>query len=68
MRIGSTPRILLAVALLSAARSDAAVFVVDTTEDAVDVTPGDGLCETASGACALRAAVIETNALAGPDR
>jgi CSLREA domain-containing protein len=47
--------------------ADAATFTVDTTKDAVDAAPGDGLCATAAGACSLRAAVQEANALAGPD-
>jgi CSLREA domain-containing protein len=42
-------------------------FVVDTEVDAVDSDPGDGICETAAGDCSLRAAVQETNALAGED-
>ncbi|HZR81294.1 MAG TPA: choice-of-anchor Q domain-containing protein [Candidatus Binatia bacterium] len=45
----------------------AARFGVDSTEDDVDAAPGDGLCRTAAGACTLRAAVQETNALAGED-
>ena len=38
-------------------------FVVNTTVDAVDAAPGDGICATAEAACSLRAAVQETNAL-----
>jgi CSLREA domain-containing protein len=39
-------------------------LVVNTTEDAVDVNPGDGICEIAvgTGICSLRAAIQETNA------
>jgi len=44
-----------------------ATFIVDTTDDDVDVAPGDGICATASGACALRAAVQEANRLPGED-
>jgi hypothetical protein len=40
---------------------------VDSTTDAVDTSPGDGLCATAGGECTLRAAVQETNALPGAD-
>lgn len=42
---------------------------VNSTEDAVDLDPGDGVCETApdNGVCTLRAAVLETNALSGQD-
>jgi CSLREA domain-containing protein len=52
---------------LSSGDAGAVVFVVDTTTDAVDANPGDGTCDTGSGACALRAAIQEANALAGAD-
>lgn len=39
-------------------------FAVDTTIDGVDAAPGDGQCATARGTCSLRAAVMESNALA----
>jgi CSLREA domain-containing protein len=40
----------------------AAVWNVDSTLDAVDALPGDGLCTVAgSGACSLRAAIQEAN-------
>lgn len=48
-------------------------FVAASTADAVDTTPGDGVCDsdgdTADDAsdCTLRAAVMEANALGGPD-
>lgn len=42
-------------------------FVVTTTLDEVDANPGDAVCATAAGACTLRAAVQEANALVGPD-
>ena len=54
-------------ALLLATPAQAAVFVVNSAVDSVDALPGDGVCADASGACTLRAAVMETNALAGPD-
>ncbi len=40
-------------------------FDVDTVDDGVDVAPGDGACATSAGACSLRAAIMETNALEG---
>ncbi|MGH1342158.1 MAG: choice-of-anchor Q domain-containing protein [Nannocystales bacterium] len=40
-------------------------FSVDTTNDTVDINPGDGLCRDAEGYCSLRAAVMELNALGG---
>ncbi len=42
-----------------------ATFTVDSTGDAGDATPGDGICATAGGACTLRAAVQESNTQAG---
>ena len=47
-------------------------FTVDDTVDAVDANPGDGRCATAArdpgdAVCTLRAAVMEANALPGPD-
>ncbi len=48
-------------------RSLATSFRVDSTIDAVDANPGDGVCATAAGQCTLRAAIQETNALPGPD-
>lgn len=43
----------------------AGTFTVNSTVDAVDANPGDGVCETASGngVCTLRAAILEGNAL-----
>src|SRR6266478_3035039 len=49
------------------ARAEAATFTVNCTMDDVDAAPGDGICSTATGACTLRAAIQETNALPGPD-
>lgn len=49
------------------AQSPAAPLQVDSAVDAVDAAPGDGACRTAAGTCTLRAAVMEANALAGPD-
>jgi len=40
-------------------------FSVGSTADGVDAVPGDGVCQTAALTCTLRAAVQETNALAG---
>ncbi|MEZ5244998.1 MAG: hypothetical protein R2707_07875 [Acidimicrobiales bacterium] len=51
--------------LVSACHQNGTVFAVDTTDDTVDITPGDGLCADANGNCSLRAAVIEANALPG---
>jgi len=43
------------------------VFTVNSTTDADDANPGDGLCATSAGECTLRAAVTEANALPGQD-
>ncbi len=47
----------------------AATFTVNSTIDAIDAKRGDGICETApgNGVCTLRAAIQESNALAGAD-
>lgn len=42
-------------------------FDVDTTADAVDALPGDGLCRTTRNECSLRAAIMESNTSAGHD-
>src|SRR5438552_3748928 len=44
-----------------------AVFVVNSLVDGVDAHPGDGVALTADGHTTLRAAVMEANALPGPD-
>jgi hypothetical protein len=48
-------------------RSLLAVFTVNTLLDTVDANPGDGVALDAAGTTSLRAAVMETNALAGND-
>lgn len=40
-------------------------FTLNSTADAVDATPGDGLCDDGGGNCTLRAAIQESNALGG---
>jgi CSLREA domain-containing protein len=56
-----------AAVLLMTQMAEAALFKVDSTEDFGDVDPGDGVCKALTGACTLRAAVQEANALAGAD-
>jgi uncharacterized repeat protein (TIGR01451 family) len=48
------------------AAASAQPFFVDSPEDAGDGRLGDGECATASGACTLRAAIQEANAMGGP--
>ena len=45
----------------------AAVFLVTSPLDETDVQPGDAICATGQGICTLRAAIQESNALAGQD-
>jgi CSLREA domain-containing protein len=52
---------------MSATPAMATTFMVDSTADAVDASPGDGTCASTSDGCTLRAAVQEANALAGSD-
>jgi CSLREA domain-containing protein len=64
--IRARPRIPIAVALLATLASPpviAATFTVDSTVDLPDASPGDGSCAAVGGACTLRAAVQEANAL-----
>src|SRR5437773_2640657 len=55
----------LVLAVVRPPVAHAATFTVDSTVDAVDAAPGDGVCATAGGTCTLRAAVQEANALGG---
>lgn len=43
-------------------------FVVNTTEDTIDVAKGDGKCADSKGKCSLRAAVMESNSTPGLDK
>ncbi|HUM70200.1 MAG TPA: CSLREA domain-containing protein, partial [Chloroflexota bacterium] len=54
---------------LSSSAAPTAVFTVNSTADATDAAPGNGVCETApgNGICTLRAAIQESNTLAGAD-
>ncbi|HSC09666.1 MAG TPA: choice-of-anchor Q domain-containing protein, partial [Rhodanobacteraceae bacterium] len=69
---GNRPALFMLVALLACLPAPplaAATFAVNSPADLADVNKGDGLCETAAGPgnCTLRAALDETNALAGAD-
>ncbi|MCI0399666.1 MAG: hypothetical protein L0332_25360 [Chloroflexi bacterium] len=59
----------LALSAANGPTNAGATFTVNSPADAADALPGDSLCETAAGnnTCTLRAAVQETNALAGTD-
>ena len=51
----------LAVAAVVPVAATALTYEVDSTEDEGDEDPGAGGCETAAGACTLRAALEESN-------
>ncbi len=42
-------------------------LIVNSTVDAVDTNPGDGVCRTGAGTCTLRAAIQEANAVDDPN-
>ncbi len=58
---------MLVMAATMGVSAPAAEFTVNTTADTVDVNPGDGVAIDKNGSCSLRAAVMEANALVGPD-
>ena len=48
--------------------AEAATLMVNSGDDEPDANPGDGNCRsTVTSRCTLRAAIMEANALAGPD-
>lgn len=57
----------LTAGLVPTGISLAASLNVNSTADAVDSNPGDGICDTGTGECTLRAAIQEANALSGDD-
>ncbi len=57
----------LVLLLLGAQAAQAAIFLVTETYDTTDANPGNGVCADSFGRCTLRAAVQESNALAGAD-
>ena len=65
--ISKTMMLALTTTLAWAVNANAATFVVNTTADTQDAAPGNGVCADAGGACSLRAAITEANALAGAD-
>src|ERR1700675_908151 len=67
MRLAQLLAAVFALCFGVAAGARAANFTVTSTADAVDATPGDGVCATATAACTLRAAIQEANALSGAD-
>jgi CSLREA domain-containing protein len=53
--------------LLGSSWASAATFNVNSYVDSVDVAPGNGICADSAGRCTMRAAILEANALPGPD-
>lgn len=51
--------------LQSPASAQAKLFTVNSSADASDALPADGICADASGECTLRAAIEESNSSAG---
>lgn len=62
-------RLLPAVAIVAvlAGPARAVTFPVTSVADERDASPGDGVCSAAGGACTVRAAIEEANALPGAD-
>ncbi len=58
----------LAPGALASAHSTKFVFQVDSTTDAHDANPSDGVCRTSFDTCTLRAALEETDALPAGSR
>ncbi len=54
-------------AAVSGLLQGSSTLTVNVSSDEPDANPGDGLCQTASGECSLRAALAEANALPGLD-
>lgn len=54
--------IIFTVALAANAQPTYPLFTVNSTADAVDTNPGDGICADSENRCTLRAAVQEANA------
>ncbi len=53
--------------VLHQSAASAADFTVNSNGDGADALPGNGVCATVGGACTLRAAVMESESLAGSD-
>ncbi|MGQ0697205.1 MAG: choice-of-anchor Q domain-containing protein [Panacagrimonas sp.] len=64
---GAIRTLLCIVLAVASPRAIALSFAVNSETDAVDTSPGDGVCVSSAGQCTLRAAIQEANALLGPD-
>src|SRR5262249_5598458 len=59
--------VLLGIGAASGPPASAATFTVNATSDVPDANLLDGVCQTLAGACTLRAAIQQANALPRPD-
>src|SRR3954452_21392281 len=69
-RLAAALAVAIAFSFAPVQSTHAAAFTVDSSADAVDAAPGDGVCATLAlpdegVRCTLRAAVMEANALGG---
>ncbi len=53
--------------LVASVSAPVSTYVVDSTADTSDATPGNGVCAASGGECSFRAAIQEANAHAGAD-
>jgi|GEM_PF-3162244 len=67
LTLGTLLSILFSVLAASPEVVFAATFTVNSTADQPDANPGNGVCASGTGACTLRAAIQEANALPGAD-
>ena len=59
--------LLFSVMLMNASIAHAdVIFNVNTVADQIDLDVSDGICQTSTGACSLRAAIMQANHLTGP--
>jgi CSLREA domain-containing protein len=63
----ATVGVVLVAVSLAGSPCLAATFIVNSTLDKPDTSPGNGVCATGASVCTLRAAIQEANALAGND-
>ena len=57
----------ISLLMIPTGQVQAATFTVNSTADLPDANPGNGVCDTGSGACTLRAAIMEANSSPGAD-
>lgn len=63
-RSAASAAVLAAALVVGAGGARAATFTVNVTTDNPDANPGNGTCADAGNQCSLRAAIMESNALA----